>query len=205
MKRNLQNNVSGANRASGRLAIDTKKAVFALGLIAIMVFMWVRVLTRKSPQSAAASSVAEEIKLIGQSDTESLKLSFIELPKAKGRNDVLARDFFTVKNWQDFLREGKGVGDRREVDVVSRNGNEEVARKIAEKLKLGAIVMGKNPRAFVNDKLLAVGDKMLIQDGVKMYECEIAEIEEKTVLLRCGQAEIRLKLRETNSNANWMM
>lgn len=205
MKRNLQNNVSGANRASGRLAIDTKKAVFALGLIAIMVFMWVRVLTRKSPQSAAASSVAEEIKLIGQSDTESLKLSFIELPKVKGRNDVLARDFFTVKNWQDFLREGKGVGDRREVDVVSRNGNEEVARKIAEKLKLGAIVMGKNPRAFVNDKLLAVGDKMLIQDGVNMYECEIVEIEEKTVLLRCGQAEIRLKLRETNSNANWMM
>ncbi len=205
MKRNLQNNVSGANRASGRLAIDTKKAVFALGLIAIMVFMWVRVLTRKGPQSAAASSVAEEIKLIGQSDTESLKLSFIELPKVKGRNDVLARDFFTVKNWQDFLREGKGVGDRREVDVVSRNGNEEVARKIAEKLKLGAIVMGKNPRAFVNDKLLAVGDKMLIQDGVNIYECEIAEIEEKTVLLRCGQAEIRLKLRETNSNANWMM
>lgn len=205
MKRNLQNNVSGANRASGRLAIDTKKAVFALGLIAIMVFMWVRVLTRKSPQSAAASSVAEEIKLIGQSDTESLKLSFIELPKVKGRNDVLARDFFTVKNWQDFLREGKGVGDRREVDVVSRNGNEEVARKIAEKLKLGAIVMGKNPRAFVNDKLLAVGDKMLIQDGVNMYECEIVEIEEKTVLLRCGQAEIRLKLRETNSNANWVM
>ena len=205
MKRNLQNNVSGANRASGRLAIDTKKAVFALGLIAVMVFMWVRVLTKKSPQSAAASSVAEEIKLIGQSDTESLKLSFIELPKVKGRNDVLARDFFTVKNWQDFLREGKGVGDRREVDVVSRNGNEEVARKIAEKLKLGAIVMGKNPRAFVNDKLLAVGDKMLIQDGVNMYECEIVEIEEKTVLLRCGQAEIRLKLRETNSNANWMM
>jgi hypothetical protein len=205
MKRNLQNNVSGANRASGRLAIDTKKAVFALGLIAIMVFMWVRVLTRKSPQSAAASSVAEEIKLIGQSDTESLKLSFIELPKVKGRNDVLARDFFTVKNWQDFLREGKGVGDRREVDVVSRNGNEEVARKIAEKLKLGAIVMGKNPRAFVNDKLLAVGDKMLIQDGVNIYECEIVEIEEKTVLLRCGQAEIRLKLRETNSNANWVM
>lgn len=205
MKRNLQNNVSGANRASRRLAIDTKKAVFALGLIAIMVFMWVRVLTRKSPQSAAASSVAEEIKLIGQSDTESLKLSFIELPKVKGRNDVLARDFFTVKNWQDFLREGKGVGDRREVDVVSRNGNEEVARKIAEKLKLGAIVMGKNPRAFVNDKLLAVGDKMLIQDGVNIYECEIVEIEEKTVLLRCGQAEIRLKLRETNSNANWMM
>lgn len=205
MKRNLQNNVSGANRASGRLAIDTKKAVFALCLIAVMVFMWVRVLTRKSPQSAAASSVAEEIKLIGQSDTESLKLSFIELPKVKGRNDVLARDFFTVKNWQDFLREGKGVGDRREVDVVSRNGNEEVARKIAEKLKLGAIVMGKNPRAFVNDKLLAVGDKMLIQDGVNIYECEIVEIEEKTVLLRCGQAEIRLKLRETNSNANWMM
>jgi len=80
-----------------------------------------------------------------------------------------------------------------------------VARKIAEKLKLGAIVMGKNPRAFVNDKLLAVGDKMLIQDGVNIYECEIVEIEEKTVLLRCGQAEIRLKLRETNSNANWMM
>ena len=104
MRQNLQHNSSGAGRAFSQFAVDRKKAVFALGLIAIMVFMWVRVLTRKGPQSAAASSVAEEIKLIGQSDTESLKLSFIELPKVKGRNDVLARDFFTVKNWQDFLR-----------------------------------------------------------------------------------------------------
>jgi len=72
-------------------------------------------------------------------------------------------------------------------------------------VKLGAIVMGENPRAFVNDKMLAVGDKLIIREGMNMYECEIAGIEEKTVLLRYGEVKIRLKLRETNSNADWMM
>jgi len=120
MRQNLQNNSSGAGRAFSQFAVDKKKAVFALCLIAIMAFMWVRVLTKKSPQSAAAASIAEEMKLAGQSNQESLKVSFIELPEVEGRNNVLARDFFTVGNWQRFLREGKTGGGRGEVDVISK-------------------------------------------------------------------------------------
>ena len=71
-----------------------------------MVFMWVRVLGKKGPQSANAAVTAQEVTE-GQTNSE-LKISFIELPKVEGRNDVLIRDFFAVGNWRDFVRGGEG-------------------------------------------------------------------------------------------------
>jgi len=85
-----------------------------------------------------------------------------------------------------------------EVNVVSRNGDEEIARRVAEKLKLEAIGLGKNPQAFINDKLLAVGDKLLVVDGADTYECEVVGIEEKMVFIRCGEAEITLRLTQAS-------
>ena len=122
-------------------------------------------------------------------------LSFIELPKVKGRNDVLTRDFFAVDSWQGFMRGGNSNGFG-EVSFVSKNGSEEVVKRVAEKLKLEAIVSGQNPRAFINDKLLSVGDKLFVRDGIDMYECEVTEIEETEVFIRCGEAEITLRLKQ---------
>jgi len=183
MKQNVRNDGKGANRLFSRLAAEKKKGVVALCLIALMGFMWVRVLLRKTPESAEAAMGQEEVK----PNTSELKISFIELPEVAGRNDALTRDFFAVDDWQSFMSGG-------EVSVVSRNGDEEIARRVAKKLKLEAIGLGKNPQAFINDKLLAVGDKLLVADGVDTYECEVVGIEEKTVFIRCGEAEITLKL-----------
>ena len=80
------------------------------------------------------------------------------------------------------------------MSVVSKDGREEVIRRVAEKLKLEAIGLGKNPQAFINDKLLSVGDKWLVKDRGDMYECEVVRIGENTVFIRCGEAEITLKL-----------
>ena len=183
MKQNVRNDGKGANRLFSRFAAEKKKGVVALCLIALMGFMWVRVLLRKTPESAEAAVGQEEVK----PNTSELKISFIELPEVAGRNDALTRDFFAADDWQSFMSGG-------EVNVVSRNGDEEIARRVAKKLKLEAIGLGKNPQAFINDKLLAVGDKLLVADGVDTYECEVVGIEEKTVFIRCGEAEITLKL-----------
>ena len=197
MRQNLKNSSNGVNRLLGQLAAEKKKVVVASCLIGVMVFMWARVLGGKTPESAEAAVMAQAVNLNDKSKAE-LKISFIELPKVKGRNDVLIRDFFAVGSWQDFMRggEGESLAGIEEVGVVSRDGSEEVVKRVAEKLKLEAIGLSENPQAFINDKLLSVGDKLLVRDGTDMYECEVVRIEEKTVFIRCGEAEITLKLKQ---------
>lgn len=199
MKQNVGNNSNGPNRLFSRLAAEKKKTVAAACLIAVMVFMWVRVLAPKGLRSAeAALMVQEAVK--GESDSE-LKISFIELPKVSGRNDALTRDFFASNGWQNFYirsTEGENLSGIEGVNVVSRDGSEEVVRRVAEKLKLAAIVLGGNPQTFINDKLLGVGDKLLVRDGGDSFECEVVGIEEKMVFIRCGEAEITLKLTQAS-------
>ena len=194
MEQSRKNSGNGASRLFGQLAAEKKKTICALGLIAVMAFMWVRVLGKKTPASAEAAVMAQQATE-GRSNPE-LKISFIELPKVAGRNDVLTRDFFAADRWQDFLRDGEGGrwGGIGGVNVISGGGGEEVIRRVAEKLKLEAIGWGENPQAFINDKLLSVGDKLLIRDGINTYECEVIGIEETEVFIRWGEAEIRLKL-----------
>ena len=190
MKQNVRDNSSGPNRIMSQLAAEKKKTITALCLIAVMVFMWVKVLGGKTPQSAEATLMAQKANLDTSRVNSELKISFIELPKVKGRNDVLTRDFFAADGWQ-VMRGG-------EVNVVSKDGSEGVVTRIAKKLNLEAIGLGKNPQAFINDKLLSVGDKLLVRDGVNTYECEVIGIEENTVSVRYGEVEIQLKLAQEN-------
>ena len=201
MNRNTRNTGNGVNRLISRLTADKKKAVMAFCLIAVMVFMWARLLGKKTPQNASAAMTTQVMKMESQASPE-LKISFIELPKVRGRNDVLTRDFFTVGSWYDFVSDGRdstGVGD---VDIVSRDKLDAVTRRVAENLRLEVIELGENPQAFINDKLLGVGDKLLVADSVRTYECQIVGIEENTVFVRCGEAEIELKLTQMTKTAN---
>jgi len=192
MKQNVRNDGKGANRVFSRLAAEKKKSIVALCLIAVMGFMWVRVLLKKGPESAEAAARQDEVEPDTSGPNSELKISFIELPKVAGRNDVLTKDFFAVNDWQDFI-DGK-----KEVSVVSRDDDEEIIKRVTKKLKLEAIALGKNPQAFINDKLLSVGDKLLVAEGVDTYECEVVGIEEKTVSIRCREAEITLKLTQVS-------
>jgi len=195
MKQNVKNGDNRTNKLVGRLAAEKKKTVTAVCLIALMVFMWARVLTRKTTETAAAALRQGNVDSdILESDSE-LNISFIELPNVAGRNDVLTRDFFTVNDWRDFIRGREGDNeDGTKVNVVSKDGNEDLVRRIAEKLKLEAIGLDGNPQAFINNKLLSVGDNLLIREGVNTYECEVVIIKENDVVIKCGGAEITLKL-----------
>lgn len=184
MKQDVGNSGDGLNRFMSCLAAEKKKGIMALCLIAVMAFMWVRALGGKAPKSAEAAMILQETTK-SQSNSES-KIYFVELPKVKGRNDVLTRDFFTIETGR--------LDDRKGVNVVSENNSEEYVKRITKKLKLGTISLGKNPQAFINNKLLSVGDKLPIADGVNTYECEIIGIEKNKVFIRCGEAKIQLIL-----------
>ena len=195
MRQNVNNS---GNRLFNRLVAEKKKTVLALCLITLMAFMWVRVLTRKAPQAAEAGLLVEQMDVETQSEPE-LKITFVELPQVAGRNNEISRDFFTSEGWKWFVdKEGpKSVGVE-EVSIVSTNSDQEVIKKVAEKLKLEAIVSGKNPLAFLNNEVLRVGDKMLVSDGTDKYECEVVEITENKVVMRCREAVMTLKMTQVN-------
>ena len=195
----MTNRGGRVNGFIGQLTAEKKKTVAASCLIAVMAIMWVRVLTKQAPEAAEAALVTEQLNAEGSSNKE-LKVSFIELPQVAGRNDVITRDFFASSDWRHF-DDGKerNLAVIEEVNIVSKNGNEEVIRKVAEKLKLEAIVvLGNNPRAFINNKVISVGDKVLIRDGVDTYECEVIEIKENMVVIKCREAEVTLKLTQVS-------
>lgn len=191
----MRNGYSGANRLLARLASEKKKSVVALSLIAVMAFMWIRVFAKKGPVAADAAFLSGSVDPSSQIETQ-VKVSFVELPRIPGRNDVISRDFFAADGWRTFGREvdGNNLGDTQEVDVISTDGSEEVVARLTERLKLQAIESGDYPRAFVNDRLLLVGDRFPVSDGTNMYECEVLSIEENEVSVKCEDAEIVLKL-----------
>ena len=198
MKQNARNNSRAGNRFFSHLAAEKKKVVLALCLISLMAFMWIKVLTKTSPKAAEAELIAELI-METQSETE-LEVSFIELPRVAGRNDIVTRDFFDSDGWQSFVG-GRGLKSVtvEEIDIVSKNDDQEVIRrKVADNLKLEAIVSSEVPLAFINDKVLRAGDKMFVHDGIESYECEVVEIKENMVIIRCMEAMITLKMTQVN-------
>ena len=202
MKRNFQNTNNGTNRLINHLASEKKKTVLVVCLIALMAFMWIKVFFKKSPAAAEATLLTEQLDS-EKEKSSGVKISFIELPKVKGRNDVIVRDFFSSNDWNNFIdgKENKFTGTQ-EVEIISESGKREIIKKVAEKLKLEATVMGKNALACINNKVLSVGDKVLIDIGADRYVCEVVEIEENAVSIRCGEGQILLKLSSVTKTVN---
>ncbi len=184
MHEHSDNTVSSLKKVVAILAVEKKKAVIALSLVVVMVTMWVKLLSNNSPSSAAAKPAKQDTT---ESDYARGKtLAFIELPKVKGRNDVLTRDIFVV--------DGKGLSRNLSVTINSNGNDEQYSKKLAEKLSLDAIVLGQKPYAFINNKLLSTGDKLIVGDDENAYEYEVISVEKKAVLVKCGEIEITLKL-----------
>jgi len=198
MKHNARNISQSGNRILSHLGAEKKKAILALSLIVLMVVMWVKVLTKNSPKAAEAGLIAELIELQNQTDPK-IEVSFIELPQIEGRNNLITRDFFASNNWQIFI---SGYGNRsagvEDMNIVSKDNDQEVIRKVAENLKLEAIVSSKEPLAFINDKVVRIGDKLFVSDGIDTYECEVVEIKENTVVMKCRESQITLKMTQVN-------
>jgi hypothetical protein len=193
MKHNSRNINHSNNRVFSYFAAEKKKAILALSLIVLMVVMWVKVLTKTSPNSADAKVIAELIELQNQYEPE-IEVSFVELPKIKGRNDLITRDFFASKGWQTFVGYGRKSVGVEDINIVSKDNDQEVIRKVAENLKLEAIVSGKEPMAFINDKVMKVADKLFVSDGFDNYEFEVVEIKENEVVMKFGESQITLKM-----------
>ena len=162
-----------------QLLAERRKLVPALCLLVLMTFMWVRVIFDKKPHSATAR--ARDSQQQDEAVESEIEISLVELVSIKGRNDVLSRDFFAVN-------------DERLGGIQQVSGQGGLLGQVAAKLKLQAIGGGDNPQAFINNKLLNVGDKLSISHASSLYECEVVRIEENMVVVKCREAEIKLIL-----------
>lgn len=187
----IEHTGSALNRLVSQLAADKKKAVIAVALVLLMAFMWIRLIAGKGTRSAKAA--VTPVTGTDLDSTARSKVVFIELPCVQGRHDVLARDFFKLDD--------RSFSASEEMSIISQNSAEQGVREVAQRLRLDAISTGEEPEAFINDKLLKVGDVLVLGEGSKVYECEIMSIKANVVLVKYEEAEIELKLKQPDEAA----
>lgn len=186
-------------RSSARvvdLLRDGKKTVLASALVMVMAIMWIRVLIGHKPGSAAAAVDGNQVAPAGPKEPPRAKIKPVELPRVPGRNDSILRDCFRIQDGA-FLQPSGGApstGTGTEVQVVSPHRDQEVVQQVAQTLKLEAVVRSDSPCAFVNDRMLRIGDRFTIESGADPFEFEVLRIFENAVLVECRGIQLTLKL-----------
>jgi hypothetical protein len=170
--------------------LDKKKGAIAIGLILIMIFMWVRLIAKKSPSAAKASQNIVQSNNQEQEVAEpKSSLEFVELPFSEDRHDAITRDIFVL----DSAR----LTSKQQASVIVGDSSDKNMSRVVKLLKLEAIELGEHPNAFINDQLCSVGDELKIKDGANEYVFEILKIEEKKVFVKFGETEIVLKFEDS--------
>ena len=188
------NRISGTGRIVDKLAAEKKKAFIAAALIILMVFMWLRVFKSDTPAVTSANN-SKSAQTRQDTKTE-VKIYPVELPVVSGRNDILTRDFFSDKQWIDTLTDGKSAGDARGSWRSSRESMVATSR-LKDLIRLEAIEFGEKPCAFINDRVLSVGEGLSINEGTEVVECKVLAIEEDKIIVESGNSRIEIKLTRT--------
>lgn len=179
-----------ASRHSG--GGNKKKAIVAAGLLLVMAFMWIKVFSgKKNVQAAKAASQQEQTQ-----EQPEFEISYITMPNISGRNDNLSRDIFDCDQWSGFkVKGGKRVGTGFDIKQDG-NGSQmaKTVKRVAEGLRLEAILGGDLPQAFINSKLLSVGQRLVIPYKGQPYEFEVIRISENEVELRCYDLIVTKKI-----------
>ncbi len=188
----LGKNILSHSRILDSFVQNKTKSMVAFGLIAIMIFMWIRVIAKKGPKSASAMVTTTQS---GKPQSSQPPITYVELPFVEGRHDVLERNLFTSTNWKRF--NPTDAGDTPTVNM-NTHGDRDIAKRLGRLIKLEAIDMNQQRQAFINNKLVPIGGQFVVKDGQDEFECEVVEIDTNYVKLRCEQTEIELRITQKN-------
>ena len=171
--------------------------MLACALVLVMVCMWVRVLIRRKPSTAAAAGTRQSPTQSVRSDRRA-RITPVELPKVPGRHDTIGRNFFSLHDSAYFqsLVALPSASTDPEVRVASPNDAHEVIQRVAQTLRLEAVYWSESeePRAFINNQLLAQGQTLTVESVAGSFDFDVVKISENSVLVSCQGVEVTLKL-----------
>lgn len=187
-----------------RLAASKPKVIIAVVLITIMTLMWVRVLVRSKSDAKAAQSKADSALVNSyagkQNKQPEIRLSYIELPVVKGRNDCLTRDIFRSQNWKAFSSvtdPDPATGENTTESTNRYDIYKTRIRQIAKTMALDLISIGRDGRtsqALIENKLVSVGSKVAVKYNKQTYEFVVTEIKQNKVVLKWENFSITLTM-----------
>lgn len=190
------------------------KTTAAVVLVSLMAILWGRVLLtgKNGPKAADAQPdpQAQPALAMAQQPTDvAAAVIGVELSFQSGRHDRLTSDLFSADQWKAFefhekeeqavvpVVEVKPQEDPLEKIRKAHQGNLD---KIAQTLALEAVIDGadgKPCKAFVNEKILAVGSVLTVQEGPETYELTLTELSEKEALFTWNEFSMVLRITES--------
>ena len=185
MKQTPQKGVDRQRAAIARKAAQQKKLVIVLILFAAMAVLWVKFFISKGgPKTAKA---ALDVNLVSANVKPAVQEAvYVEVPVVAGRQDVLANDLFSARDFRGFIKQGESAAD---IAADTMDANERLSGDLAaaaEQLELVAIVNGKKPQAFIGDELLEKGQIYRFVFHDKVYNFKVVNILADRVMLECN-------------------
>lgn len=194
MKRSAANPLGSVSRMTSHLIRGGRKTGLAMALVVVMAGMWVRVLTGQKPRGVEAGP--NPASQTDEPPKQEPGVRLVHLPVEPGRHDRIHRDFFTTQDWSGFatVSHSQSTGPVTEVQPVIPTRTNDVIDKLAKTLRLEAVLWSADPQAFVDDRLVRLGDTITLRDGSETYAFEVVQIQEDAVLVTCRDRQWTLKL-----------
>ncbi|MDO8303427.1 MAG: hypothetical protein Q7T18_09310 [Sedimentisphaerales bacterium] len=184
----------GGNQVMKNLMAEKKKIIIASLLIGVMAVMWGRIFFKKDGVPAAATAMAIQAAAVEETPSQpKVKMTYVELPQVKGRNDTLARDVFAAGGWQGLVAVANNAPQStHRVKSSHEQLSDRVNEMIGKELRLDAILSGKNPQAYVGGTLVSPGGKLIVKQEGENYEFRVVAIRENEVVLVCKGVQVKL-------------
>jgi hypothetical protein len=167
-----------------------RKKIITMGLLlCVMGFMWSKVLSGKKQQQAIETRTTAAAK-----EKTIMSLAYITLPDVQGRNDRIKTDFFSPEN---FLGFNSSAGNRPNTASFQKDDND--IESIMKNISIDAILSGENPQVFINDQLLNIGDKLVVERSGKTYELELVKIMNDKIQLKYGEMVVETGIADSDN------
>ncbi|MEM7626846.1 MAG: hypothetical protein AAF333_14725 [Planctomycetota bacterium] len=162
---------------------DKKQAGMIVGLAAVGLLLWGRLLLKQVPQTASADGKPQWlVEVEAEAAAPMADKTRVALP----RPDKPARDLFLLdpSGYQKALSEDSGLSEAKLVEEVTDEERRMAVVEAAAGLRLQSITLGDVPAAFINGRLIRVGRSI---EGFVLLSCD-----ERSAVLEKDGFKVRL-------------
>lgn len=162
---------------------DKKQTGMVLGLAAVGLLLWGRLLLKQVPQTASAGEKPAWLVEV-ESEAKPHNDQRVEVRLTIPR--VLGRDPFRLdaEKYKRTLSEETLVSEAKYEEVVTDEAKRMAVVNAAEELRLQSITQGEVPAAFINGRLIRIGSSI---NGFKLLSCD-----ERSAVLEMHGVKVRL-------------